>query len=736
MELPAPQRTGDLGPARPLAARNALLDQPPPDPDEQAAWQEEHDRHFPVQKAGSGLMVALFLDGAAERLALPGGEDPRDLHITLAYLGKNASDAAVRRLNRAVARVAGRHEQLLGSVQGTGRFTPEEGPDAFYASPDVPGLSSLRAALVEELEADGLEPSSKHEFTPHVTLAYLDKGAPTPEMKLGGSPLWFGSLVVAHGAERTAHPLRRQDRVDRLADATKAADEAVSKALSVSEVAQVARCEVRMRRLMLAKWRAAARRAVEAGATAARASGSVAVVAAAAERVMRSWGREVVPRVTSDLRLAYRLSRAAGWRKASGRTRATLTYDVPKPDESSVEKAARDVAVRPSFDVVDQDAMDALEDNITHWIGEHYDDDVSEALRGAVKEAMVEGGGDRGAGADAVREALEDVLENVETPGGWRGSVESYFEMLAANAVTVARAHGTVRSFKELGIKRVVWSNPQDERTCDECSEMDGKEFKIEDVADQVEREVNARSPEAFKAAHPWHDPDGREVPVPPKHGRCRCVLDVTKEAVSEAALEDGEAEEKRMAKRAMKRGLEDLPALSKMDADFHSLEPSWHTETEPEDRGYGGIVFSAGGRVLMRLPSGDNGTWTFAKGRVGRGDVGPAATALREVAEETGCNPEIVGLVPGHSGGDKHPAFWFVMRAPEALGGHDDETDVAEWVDPVTAWQRVRAGQEKKQRREDLGVFELSMMALAELTGGARDFLKSYGLERAGSPK
>lgn len=150
-----------------------------------------------------GVMVALFLDDAdAAMLAVPGGEEPDQLHVTLAYLGKIDRDA----VEQAVAGFALTAPPLIGKVSGYGRF--DVGAEhAIYASVDIPDLPEWRQRLIAALEAFGLSVNREHGFTPHCTLSYVDPDAPDLEMP-PRIPLAFDRVTVACGADRQSFVLK------------------------------------------------------------------------------------------------------------------------------------------------------------------------------------------------------------------------------------------------------------------------------------------------------------------------------------------------------------------------------------------------------------------------------------------------------------------------------------------------------------------------------------------------
>jgi ADP-ribose pyrophosphatase YjhB (NUDIX family) len=83
---------------------------------------------------------------------------------------------------------------------------------------------------------------------------------------------------------------------------------------------------------------------------------------------------------------------------------------------------------------------------------------------------------------------------------------------------------------------------------------------------------------------------------------------------------------------------------------DLHA-EGVWGHASKPR---YGGVIFNERGEVLLREPLNhfDGYVWTFPKGAANPREH-PADAATREVFEETGSHPRIVGhLESGFTGG------------------------------------------------------------------------------------
>jgi 2'-5' RNA ligase len=72
---------------------------------------------------------------------------------------------------------------------------------------DLPGLAQLRHELLEEVEKAGFAVHKDHDFTPHMTLKYLEKNEEFPG-KVDRQPTSFGKVYIVAGDKRIgSHPL-------------------------------------------------------------------------------------------------------------------------------------------------------------------------------------------------------------------------------------------------------------------------------------------------------------------------------------------------------------------------------------------------------------------------------------------------------------------------------------------------------------------------------------------------
>lgn len=154
-----------------------------------------------------GAMIALYPpEDVVQALVAAGAvTDPSDLHVTVAYVGDaEGVDPAVL-LEAAQAAAAGMGP-VVGEISGHARFTGGE-QDVLVALVDSPDLETLRAAVIDSLLVNGIDPVLNHGYTAHITLGYLAPDAPSPMDRLEPIPVSFDVLAAVHADTRTDTPL-------------------------------------------------------------------------------------------------------------------------------------------------------------------------------------------------------------------------------------------------------------------------------------------------------------------------------------------------------------------------------------------------------------------------------------------------------------------------------------------------------------------------------------------------
>lgn len=291
--------------------------------------------------------------------------------------------------------------------------------------------------------------------------------------------------------------------VDRLYEGVVASDELVAKALNVPEMAQIAKSETRLREYLYLKWSTLTVQAVRKATTMARQGKNAKQIIKVVDTIMKKWADMVTPTFKKEFEKSFRLAKLAGYKKATRKTKANLNYDIEH--FQPVEKAdAFGLDADFVFDLGDQRAMAGLAEHQLFWVGDHYENHTSEAVAANVRDVMAKAGGSPSEAGKLMPKALEKALGSVKTPTGFNGTQAQYYEALAANTMAVARAHGAMRSFMQIGIKRYQIHNPSDERTCERCSHLQGKEFTVEQGGQQMYAELQATTKEEVKVARPW----------------------------------------------------------------------------------------------------------------------------------------------------------------------------------------------------------------------------------------
>ncbi len=170
--------------------------------------------HLRSESERTTAMTAYKLPATiAHQIAIPDGEPVDDLHMTLTF-HSNAPISEDERsaFQRVVKSVADSHDPLTGEISGIGRFTSvsDGSKTPLYASVDMPGLPEFRHDLVTSLNDAGFAVNAEHGYTPHITLAYLDKDDPTPSVDISAVKLPFTALTLALGDELHTYPLGKK----------------------------------------------------------------------------------------------------------------------------------------------------------------------------------------------------------------------------------------------------------------------------------------------------------------------------------------------------------------------------------------------------------------------------------------------------------------------------------------------------------------------------------------------
>ena len=214
--------TGDLYPGTlSKAAKEAAIDPAVfSDKDHEeaidAAYKAFYDRVMakkepePAQKSMEDGRAVLFVGlqvSGADALAIEGGEKPEDFHVTLAYGhfdGKDEADTSAR-VQKAIDEIRDLIPDSL-HFDAQGRFEASkssDGKDVIYAQVAAGQLEKAHDGLLEALKKQGIELEGTFpEYKPHMTLAYIEKGADF-ELKDLDADGTVTKAMIGHGWEST-----------------------------------------------------------------------------------------------------------------------------------------------------------------------------------------------------------------------------------------------------------------------------------------------------------------------------------------------------------------------------------------------------------------------------------------------------------------------------------------------------------------------------------------------------
>lgn len=173
-----------------------------------------------------GGMIALLPTPAdAERLALDGGEDAAELHLTLQFLGDEGGDWAPEQrqeLADAVRSLTADLGPVPASAFGASHWNPQSDSPSWVwsvgddpdADPDAPGLEEVRALVMRALEDTHDRPDIPRQHSPwvaHVCAAYSDDPAFLGALVDRVGPLTFDRLRLAFGGDHIDIPLTTEE---------------------------------------------------------------------------------------------------------------------------------------------------------------------------------------------------------------------------------------------------------------------------------------------------------------------------------------------------------------------------------------------------------------------------------------------------------------------------------------------------------------------------------------------
>lgn len=137
---------------------------------------------------------------------VPGGVE--DHHITIVYLGKNVDDALHAQAAERAAQIGAFSGPITLTLHGIDTFEPSDASDGKV--PAFAKVSGSRADMLRlrtlRLLAEDLSASQFTDYTPHVTLAFLDPDEPLPA-GIPPTQVTFTHVSLHHGDDVTRFEL-------------------------------------------------------------------------------------------------------------------------------------------------------------------------------------------------------------------------------------------------------------------------------------------------------------------------------------------------------------------------------------------------------------------------------------------------------------------------------------------------------------------------------------------------
>lgn len=215
------------------------------------------------------------------------------------------------------------------------------------------------------------------------------------------------------------------------------------------------------------------------------------------------------------------------------------------------KRIASPPTIAPSFALRDARAVAVLHRDNMFWIGNHYTRNLRTRVGAVVNDVVIKRGfGTTEAGATLRRAVSRELGRRGRSafaravPGRWAGRVDEYFRTVAGSAASRARSFSAIEVARDVGAEQMRWVTVGDERVDPECAELEGQIFTTRSAVRNMEQQLAAATPDDVRAVAPWSsaaeqtaivegaaDPSAAlaraGIIIPPRHGFCRCVLEV-----------------------------------------------------------------------------------------------------------------------------------------------------------------------------------------------------------------
>jgi len=198
-----------------------------------------------------------------------------------------------------------------------------------------------------------------------------------------------------------------------------ALDATMVKAVKVSEIAQIARSEIRLRNFLLKSWKETTDSAIKKASAEIQKKTTKKKIISLIEKEMNTWENATEGVFEKEITNTYRLGKIAGTKRANGK----------KTKTGYGKKEIKSIAKANTFDITfteeDEAAIRTLLEHQLYWVGDFYDDNLSEAISQIVEETIEEQGFGTVLSGKILSENLAEAFGYINVPDGYNGTASS-----------------------------------------------------------------------------------------------------------------------------------------------------------------------------------------------------------------------------------------------------------------------------------------------------------------------
>jgi 2'-5' RNA ligase len=220
----------DCATVQELAAANGLTDDASAiaaltEPGITKALRMDARRHIkqlsPGPESNSDGIAIVFTFGRNEReqLAMPNGEPPDDLHVTLGYFGSPSNTTTLPSLQAVTMQLATEFEGFTINLNGISRFSGED-TDPIVVNADAVVLPEIYSRMRELADTYQVNYEPTHGYSPHMTLGYIPYAETMPITRWTPVTVTVDMIELWYGKARYAFPLGEDftDRIENIED--------------------------------------------------------------------------------------------------------------------------------------------------------------------------------------------------------------------------------------------------------------------------------------------------------------------------------------------------------------------------------------------------------------------------------------------------------------------------------------------------------------------------------------